>query len=87
MTFDIDAKPESPRLQLFWQSRGVLLSYVRILLEVRFFVSYLMSFLAGFEIFYQLGAMGYSSMSPMKCLMINSGHNANWHRSRYSLKY
>ena len=26
-------------------------------------------------------------MSPMKCLMINSGFDANWHRSRYSLKY
>lgn len=86
MTFDIDAKPESPRLQLFGRVGAYFLSYVRILLEVRFFVSYLMSFLAGFEIFYQLGAMGYSSMSPMKCLMINSGFDANWHRFRYSLK-
>ncbi len=29
----------------------------------------------------------FPNRSPMKCLMINSGYNANWHRSRYSLKY
>lgn len=29
----------------------------------------------------------FASMSPMKCLMINSWFDANWHRSRYSLKY
>ncbi len=34
MTFDIDAKPESPApASAFWQSRGVFLSYVRILQE------------------------------------------------------
>lgn len=33
MTFDIDAKTRIAPTSAFWQSRGVFLSYVRILLE------------------------------------------------------
>ena len=33
MTFDIDARTRIAPASAFWQSRGVFLSYVRILLE------------------------------------------------------